>query len=342
MSSNTIRSVGIFVTLLFLISPLYAQAPAKTEAQKSMPVAPGKTIKVEGSIVKRDGDALTVRDAGGSNIAVILTGKTEVREKKSNLFRRSKSYSAAQLVRGLSVEVAGKQDNSGRIVADSVKLRDDDLHLASTVETRVDPIETRLTEVETKFVQSEKNAERLSGQIDEAASIAKAARNAAKAAQESGEAAAKDAARQGVEAAKMNARATNERITALDDYQVKSTTSVLFQFGSALLTKEAMAQLDTLAETAKKERGYMIEVTGHASPEGDAASNERLSQRRADAVVRYLAENHVIPLRRLATPFGFGSKQPVADSSTREGKKLNRRVEIRILVSKGLIGQAEN
>ena len=73
--------------------------------------------------------------------------------------------------------------------------------------------------------------------------------------------------------------------------------------------------------------------------EGDAAANERLSERRADAVVRYLTENCSIPLRRLVTPFGFGAKQPVADNSTLDGRKQNRRVEVKILVNKGLTGQ---
>jgi OOP family OmpA-OmpF porin len=80
----------------------------------------------------------------------------------------------------------------------------------------------------------------------------------------------------------------------------------------------------------------MIEVAGFASSEGDAAANERLSQRRADAVVRYLTENHAIPLRRLITPYGFGAKQPIADNSSIEGRKQNRRVEVKILANKGL------
>ena len=83
----------------------------------------------------------------------------------------------------------------------------------------------------------------------------------------------------------------------------------------------------------------MIEVAGFASSDGDPALNERLSQRRADAVVRYLTENHAIPLRRLVTPFGFGEKNPVADNATREGRQQNRRVEVKILVNQGLAGQ---
>ena len=338
---SPVRLRGFSVLLLVAISSLPAQTPNKQAQPQAKATVPGKTAKIQGLITKRDTDSFTLRDATESTTIVKLTSTTVVKEKKSNPFRSGKSYATTQLVRGLTVEVSGKLDASGALVAELVKLRDADLHLASTVETRVDPIETRLNEVETKLVQSEQNAQRLSGQIEETATIAKAARSAAKAAQESGEAAAKDAARQGIEAANATARTANARIAALDDYDVKSTASIYFSFGSATLSKEAIAQLDAVAEAAKNERGYMIEVTGHTSPEGDARSNELLSQRRADAVVRYLTENHIIPLRRIATPFGFGSKQPVANSSTLEGKKLNRRVEVKILVNKGLLQQIE-
>jgi outer membrane protein OmpA-like peptidoglycan-associated protein len=53
--------------------------------------------------------------------------------------------------------------------------------------------------------------------------------------------------------------------------------------------------------------------------------------------MRYLAENHNIPLRRIIIPFGYGEAMPIADNSSRDGRKQNRRAEISILVSKGLM-----
>ncbi|MFY9574265.1 MAG: OmpA family protein, partial [Blastocatellia bacterium] len=64
--------------------------------------------------------------------------------------------------------------------------------------------------------------------------------------------------------------------------------------------------------------------------------NRVLSQRRAEAVMHYLAENHDIPLRRIVLPFGYGEAMPIADNTTRDGRKQNRRAEVSILVSKGL------
>jgi outer membrane protein OmpA-like peptidoglycan-associated protein len=103
-----------------------------------------------------------------------------------------------------------------------------------------------------------------------------------------------------------------------------------------VLSPEAKAMLDEIATQAKNERGYVIEVRGFASSDGSEALNRRLSQRRAEAVMRYLAETHDIPLRRIILPFGYGEAMPVADNSTLDGRKQNRRAEVKVLVSRGL------
>src|ERR671926_510763 len=84
-------------------------------------------------------------------------------------------------------------------------------------------------------------------------------------------------------------------------------------------------------------KGYVLEVSGYADSRGSVNLNRQLSQRRADAVIRYLVENHNIPLRRIVTPYGYGESNAVADNATREGREQNRRVEVKVLVSRGLI-----
>ena len=80
----------------------------------------------------------------------------------------------------------------------------------------------------------------------------------------------------------------------------------------------------------------MIEVAGHTDSTGSDAKNFRLSRARADAVVQYLAVQHKIPLRRFVTPMGYGKTDSVADNTTREGRSQNRRVDVKMIINRGL------
>lgn len=317
------------------------EQPRVTDPARPVPspqYSPGHSATIEGTIATRDADRITLRTFRGSTVAVALTGSTEVKEKKNNPFRRARNYATTQLLPGLDVEVKGHSGSSGSLVADEIRFTNDDLRVAAELDARVAPVETRLG-------QNEQNALRLSGQVSELSAVSNAARGGARAAQGSADAAMESAkkanesaekANESAENAKAGIHATNERISSLDDFDTRDNVTVNFKAGSVALSPEAKAALDELAGQAQNEKGYIVEVTGFASAEGGADYNRALSQRRADAVIRYLAENHDIPLRRFITPFGYGSLQPVADNKTRSGRIQNRRVEVHILVSKGL------
>jgi outer membrane protein OmpA-like peptidoglycan-associated protein len=132
----------------------------------------------------------------------------------------------------------------------------------------------------------------------------------------------------------------DQRISALDDYDVLKTATVYFAVNKADLSPEARASLDELAASAPGAKNYTIEVQGFTDSTGDFDKNLELSQRRANAVVQYLAVKHDIPLRRITTPMGYGSTKSVADQNTAEGRAQNRRVEVSVLVNKGLTGSA--
>src|SRR5262252_4710070 len=317
-----------------------AQAPkapqAATAAQPAR-VAPGRKQKISGVVISREADKMIVRDINGSDVAVTVSGATKISEKKANPFRSAKNYPVTALLRGLEVEVEGRGDSSGVLVADRIKFTDDDFGVARSLDSRVAPVETRVTTTEgrvdtaeNRITAAEQNAQRLSGQLEELAAVANTARGGAKAAQETAD--------QALAASKANSadiQATNDRISAIDNYEAKQNITVNFKVNSAVLSDEAKMALDEIATQAKAEKGYLIQVTGYASADGTDAANRVLSEHRADAVKRYLAE-HDIPLHRMINPFGFGELKPVAENNTREGRKQNRRVEVAILVNKGL------
>ena len=286
-------------------------------------VASGQKMKIKGVVTRRDADTFVVQDANGVLTTVTLTNATSVRT-KGGFLRGGTNYGVTAILRGLNLEVEGRGDGTN-LVAEKVRFNDSDLRTARTVEANVTPVENRVGEAESRIGQVEQNAQRLSGQLDELAAVSNAARGGAKAAQETA-----DMAVAGV-------NATNERISALDDYQVQNNTSILFRVGSSVLSRESKQQLDQIAQQALQAKGYVLEVSGFASADGSTEANRRLSQRRADTVIRYLVENHQIPLRRIITPYGYGEAQPVADNTTRTGREQNRRVEVKVLVNRGLI-----
>jgi OmpA-OmpF porin, OOP family len=123
-------------------------------------------------------------------------------------------------------------------------------------------------------------------------------------------------------------------VAGLDNYQAIGNAQVNFAFDKAVLTKDDKAQLDTFAATLGTAKSYILEVTGGTDSTGDADYNYQLSQRRADAVVQYLASKYDIPARRFYL-IGIGKDKEVADNKTREGRAKNRRVEIRVLSNMG-------
>jgi len=327
---------SVLLTAFALCLPIATQA--QDNANVTTRVAAGKKQKISGVVLSREIDKLVVRDINGSDVAVSVSGATKIVEKKANPFRGARTYPVTALLRGLEVEVEGRGDNSGALVAEKIKFTNDDFGVARSLDTRVAPVETRVTTTEgrmdtaeNRLTASEQNAQRLSGQLEELAAVANTARGGAKAAQETAD--------QALSAAKANSaeiQATNDRISQIDNYEARQNIAVNFRVNSAVLSDEAKAALDEIAAQAKNEKGYLIQVTGYASADGGEARNRTLSERRADAVRRYLAENHDIPLHRMINPFGFGELKPVAENDTREGRKQNRRVEVAILVNKGL------
>jgi OmpA-OmpF porin, OOP family len=305
----------------------FAMAQDTTAPAGSRTIASGQKVKIKGVVTRRDSDTFVVRDANGVDTTVRLDNNTSVKA-KGGFMRSGSNYAQTQILRGLNLEVDGRGNGSGDLVAEKIRFNESDLRVARAVESRAAPLEDRATTTESKLSQVEQNAQRLSGQLEELSAVANTAKGGARAAQETA-----DSAVAGV-------NSTNERISALDDYEPQTVLSVNFKPASAILSAVAKTQLDDIATKALNAKGYVVEVSGFADATGSVERNRALSQRRADAVIRYLVENHSIPLRRIVTPYGFGESNPVAENKTRDGRAQNRRVEVKLLVNKGLMQEA--
>jgi outer membrane protein OmpA-like peptidoglycan-associated protein len=210
--------------------------------------------------------------------------------------RSGKKYPVTDILRGLIVEVEGRGDSQGQLAAEKIRFNESDMRAAITSDTRVSPVE--------------ENQQRMAGQMDELYAVAAEARN--------------------------EATAANQRIDSLDDYDVQETVAVTFRVNSAVLSPEAKQQLDDFAAKTTDAKAYTIEVAGHTDSTGSEAKNFRLSQQRAESVVQYLAVHHKIPLRRIVTPMGYGKTEAVADNTTATGRAQNRRVEVKMMLNRGM------
>ncbi|MGA8043835.1 MAG: OmpA family protein [Terracidiphilus sp.] len=128
-------------------------------------------------------------------------------------------------------------------------------------------------------------------------------------------------------------------VKGLDHYKQMADVTVTFGFNKAVLTQDAKDQLDSFAGQLGSAKSYILEVTGGTDSTGSAQYNYDLSQRRADAVVQYLASKYNIPAHRFYL-IGIGKDQAVASNDTAEGRKKNRRVEVQVLTNMGVGEQA--
>jgi OmpA-OmpF porin, OOP family len=133
---------------------------------------------------------------------------------------------------------------------------------------------------------------------------------------------------------KVNGEVTNihGRFENLRDYKMVANESVLFKVGQWELNDEAKADLDAAVEKIKGMKNYVVELQGFTDSTGSKTTNLELSRKRADAVVRYLTTKHNIALHRVYVA-GYGHENSVADNKTRDGRKQNRRVDMKVFLS---------
>lgn len=212
------------------------------------------------------------------------------------------------------------------------------------VEQRVSGTESKNTEQDktlatqaTEIQDLDKDLSRTKEKLTDTDNKAVQAGQAAKAADQKADGAqqAANGAQQAANNAKSFAETGLDRlgktIDGINKFQMAKSETVLFGVNKDSLSPDSKTQLEAFAKQAGSLDRYVIEVQGFTDKTGPATYNDMLSQRRAEAVARYLTNEFKIPVRNI-TMLGEGYAQPVADDKTRDGRKQNRRVEVKLWV----------
>ena len=287
--------------------------------------ANGDKAEIEGMITSRTGGTFIVKTASGFP-TVFITDDTVTKDDKGLFGLDKEKMSNVVLIPGLKVKVEGTYDSVGRITAKTITVDGDDLETAEMIQAGLHPtaqqVAANVQAIETNKQNIEANRQQIAANRD---SISTNQQNI-------------EANRQQID---QNIRSIEEhtnRFTALADYDVKAQAIVKFDVGSSKISASDEAQLKQLAQGATSLTGYIVEVTGYADSTGSAAINTKLSEDRAKAVITVWMQQGNIPVRHIVAPGAMGEFGAAAPNETSAGRAENRRVEVKVLVNRGIAG----
>src|SRR6266480_2938532 len=281
--------------------------------------ASGDETQTKGMIISRTGETLIVSGPNG-HVTVVLTEDTKTKDDRGLFGLATEEMAATALIPGLKVRVdGGVADSEGRLVAKTITVDGDDLETAEMIQAGLHPT---AEQVAANMQAIESNKKNIAGnQQNIAANQQNIATN-----------------RQQIAQNIKDVEEHTSRFTALAEYDVKGDANVKFGVASSKISEKDQERLKELAQTAKGLTGYIIEVTGYADTTGSAAINTKLSERRARAVITFLMQQGGVPVRHIVAPGAMGEYGATAPNETKAGRVENRRVEVKILVNKGIAG----
>src|SRR6266404_4517630 len=152
---------SLILGLTQLVSGQDSTQTSKIQNPNIQTIPSGAKMKFRGVVMGRDADTFTIRDRSRADYQVLISDDTSIKT-YGGFLRSGKKYPVTDILRGLIVEVEGRGDSQGQLVADKIRFNESDMRAAVTTDTRVGPVEA--------------NQQRLSGQMDELYSIAAEAR----------------------------------------------------------------------------------------------------------------------------------------------------------------------
>ena len=287
--------------------------------------ASGDKAEVKGMITSRTGETLIVRTSQG-NVTVVLTDNTTTKDDRGLFGLEKQQLSDVVLIPGLKVDVDGTSGDNGRVVAKTITVDGDDLETAEMIQSGLHPTAEQVAANMQAIAANKQGIAANKVQLTaHKENIEANQQNIA-------------ANKQQIEANIKDIEENTKRFTALSEYDVKGEATVKFGVGSSTISAADQGELKKLAQTATGLTGYIVEVMGYADSTGSAAMNTRLSEDRAKAVVTYLMQQGGVPVRHIVAPGAMGEYQPTASNETKAGRAENRRVEVKVLVNKGIAG----
>ena len=281
--------------------------------------------EVKGMITDRTGETLIVKSDTGT-FTVVLTGQTRTKDNTGVFGLSRDEMSGVVLIPGLKVDIDGTSEEGGRIMAETITVDGDDLETAEMIQSGLHPTAEQVE----KNVQTltTHQAELAGHQVQLAAQKEDIGINQQRIA----------ANRQRVQENTADIEANTRRFMALSEYDVKGQATVNFEVGSAKISDVEQEELKSLAQATSGLTGFIVEVIGYADSTGHPAMNTKLSEERAKAVVTYLMQQGGVPMRHIVAPGAMGEYGPAASNETKAGRAENRRVEVKVLVNKGIAG----
>lgn len=277
----------------------------------------GAQVKIKGLITSRDGEDLTLKTSTGS-VVVVLTDDTKVGTPKGLLRIRHSEQSVTALIPGLRIEVQGTGTDS-RVIAKNIKFEKSDLQLAEVIQAGLTPTQQQAAankeDISNNRENISTNKENITANKEQGA-----------------------ANQQQIAANQQDIQDTTKRFSELSQYDTKGNAVLHFATSSSTISGKDQEALTLLARNAVGLTGYIIQVKGYADSSGNAAMNQQLSMDRAQAVVAFLLQNCKVPLRHIVAPGAMGEADPAAPNEVADGRAENRRVEVKVLVNRGVAG----
>jgi outer membrane protein OmpA-like peptidoglycan-associated protein len=231
---------------------------------------------------------------------------------------RHSEQSVTALIPGLRIEVQGTGTDS-RVIAKNIKFEKSDLQLAEVIQAGLTPTQQQAAankeDISNNRENISTNKENITANKEQGA-----------------------ANQQQIAANQQDIQDTTKRFSELSQYDTKGNAVLHFATSSSTISGKDQEALTLLARNAVGLTGYIIQVKGYADSSGNAAMNQQLSMDRAQAVVAFLLQNCKVPLRHIVAPGAMGEADPAAPNEVADGRAENRRVEVKVLVNRGVAG----